>query len=344
MIRLLVIMVLSVSIGGAAMAYESIYPKTQAGKIEVKEIPERTALTTAGKGDPFEKRDDSFKILFDYIKENDVAMTVPVEGGATSNTLRFFVGGEDAPADLKAEAPVEIRQLDPVTVISAGVRGSYTRKNFEKGLEEIDQWLQAHPEWEADGEPYVVYWNSPFVPGFLKTSEVHQPVQPTGADSPLYDFAMKDIDGQDVGLKTYKGDVLLIVNVASRCGLTPQYTGLEALNRKYRDQGLVILGFPANNFMGQEPGTNLEIKAFCTENYGVTFPMFSKISVKGEDQHPLYRYLTSETTDPDFAGEITWNFNKFLVDRKGRIVNRFDSGVKPEDPQLVEAIEAALAQ
>jgi len=155
---------------------------------------------------------------------------------------------------------------------------------------------------------------------------------------------MKDIDGQDVKLKSYRGKVLLIVNVASRCGFTPQYAGLEMLYEKYRAQGLVILGFPANNFLGQEPGTNEEIKSFCSARYNVTFPMFAKISVKGKDQHPLYRYLTDKKTDPEHAGEISWNFSKFLVDRQGRIINRFGTRTTPTDEQLIKAIEQALKE
>lgn len=155
----------------------------------------------------------------------------------------------------------------------------------------------------------------------------------------MYDITVKDIDGNDVKLDTYKGKVLLIVNTASKCGLTPQYEGLQALYDKYKDKGLVVLGFPANNFMGQEPGTNEEIKEFCTLRYKVTFPMFAKISVKGEDQHPLYELLTG--TD-GFDGDITWNFEKFLVDKDGKILSRFSPKVTPEDPEIIKAIEAAL--
>ena len=158
----------------------------------------------------------------------------------------------------------------------------------------------------------------------------------------IYDFRLQDIDGKAVSLGDFKGNVLLIVNVASRCGYTYQYEGLEALYRRYKDSGLVILGFPANDFLGQEPGTNGQIKEFCSATYGVTFPLFSKISVKGDDQHPLYQYLTAQSTDPQFSGEITWNFNKFLVDRNGRIVARFDSRDKPEDEKTIQAIEKTL--
>ena len=160
--------------------------------------------------------------------------------------------------------------------------------------------------------------------------------------SSIYDFTVNDIDGNPVKLEQYKGKAVLIVNVASKCGNTPQYEGLQDLYKKYGDKGLVILGFPANNFGGQEPGTNEEIKDFCTTNYGVTFPMFSKISVKGEDIHPLYKYLTSAETDPEFAGDITWNFNKFLINPSGKIVARFDSKDKPESEKVVKAIQLAL--
>lgn len=155
----------------------------------------------------------------------------------------------------------------------------------------------------------------------------------------IYGFTMKDIDGKDVKLDKYKGKVVMIVNVASKCGFTPQYEGLQSIYTKYKDQGFVVLGFPANNFRGQEPGTEKEIKEFCSTKYNVTFPMFSKISVKGEDQDPLYAYLTDKQSDPDFGGEITWNFNKFLIDRKGKIVARFDSKDKPESETVTAAIE-----
>jgi glutathione peroxidase len=158
----------------------------------------------------------------------------------------------------------------------------------------------------------------------------------------IYDFKMKDIDGKDVKLDAYKGKVLLVVNTASKCGYTPQYEGLQAIYDKYQKDGFTILGFPANNFGGQEPGTEAEIKEFCTLKYKVTFPMFAKISVKGEDQHPLYTYLTSKETDPEFAGDISWNFNKFLIDRNGKIIARFSSKDTPQSEPVTTAIESAL--
>ena len=164
---------------------------------------------------------------------------------------------------------------------------------------------------------------------------------PTVATS-IYDFTLKNIDGKDASLAAYKGKVLLVVNVASRCGFTPQYEGLEKVYLKYKDRGLVILGFPANNFGGQEPGTNEEIKTFCSLKYNVTFPMFAKISVKGSDIHPLYQYLTDKQTDPQFGGDIKWNFNKFLVGRDGQIIGRFETAVKPESDEVTKAIEKAL--
>jgi len=159
----------------------------------------------------------------------------------------------------------------------------------------------------------------------------------------IYNFKVRDIDGKDVKLKSYKGKVVMVVNTASKCGYTPQYEGLQALYDKYKDKGLVILGFPANNFGGQEPGTEAEIKEFCTSKYKVTFPMFAKISVKGEDQHPLYAYLTSKKTNPNFGGEVSWNFNKFLIDRSGNIVGRFTSKDKPMADSVMAKVEKQLA-
>jgi glutathione peroxidase len=160
----------------------------------------------------------------------------------------------------------------------------------------------------------------------------------------IYDFTVKDIDGNDVKLKKYKGKVALVVNVASKCGYTPQYEGLQAIYEKYKDQGFVVLGFPANNFKNQESGTNAEIKEFCESKYKVTFPMFAKISVLGEDQEPLYKYLTNKETNPQYAGDITWNFNKFLVDKNGKILARFTSKDTPQSEAVTQAIEKALAQ
>lgn len=157
-------------------------------------------------------------------------------------------------------------------------------------------------------------------------------------------FKMKDIDGKTVKLKKYKGNVLLVVNTASKCGYTPQYEGLQATFDKYKSRGFYVLGFPANNFGGQEPGTEAEIKEFCTTKYKVTFPMFAKISVKGEDQDPLYKFLTSKETNPQFAGDITWNFNKFLIDRDGNVVARFSSKDKPEGEAVTAAIEKYLGE
>jgi glutathione peroxidase len=157
------------------------------------------------------------------------------------------------------------------------------------------------------------------------------------------DFTVKTIDGQEKNLSEYKSKVVLFVNVASKCGLTPQYKGLQAVYDKYKDQGFVVVGFPANNFNGQEPGTNEEIKQFCTSKYNVTFPMMSKISVKGDDKHPLYKFLTEGKAGQEFAGDIEWNFAKFLVDRNGNVMARFSARSTPDSPQVGEAIEKALA-
>jgi glutathione peroxidase len=165
------------------------------------------------------------------------------------------------------------------------------------------------------------------------------PATPPGT---IYDFSMKNIEGKEVKLSEYSGKVAMLVNVASKCGLTPQYEALQATYLKYKDQGFVVLGFPANNFLGQEPGTNEEIKNFCSIKYNVTFPLFAKISVKGDDMHPLYRFLTDKTTNPEFGGDIKWNFNKFLIGRDGRIIARFEPPVKPDSDQVIKAIEKAL--
>lgn len=163
------------------------------------------------------------------------------------------------------------------------------------------------------------------------------------ADAPksIYDVSLKDIDGTDTSLKPYQGKVMLIVNVASKCGKTPQYAQLEQLNQEYQKDGLAVLGFPCNDFGGQEPGTNSEIKEFCSKKYHVTFPMFDKVKVKGEEKHPLYQVLTGPASP--FPGDVKWNFGKFLVSRDGKILKRFEPGVKPDAPEVVSAIKEALA-
>lgn len=178
----------------------------------------------------------------------------------------------------------------------------------------------------------------------------------------IYDIPVKTIDGQEINLGEHKGKVLLVVNVASKCGLTPQYEGLESLYENYRERGLEILGFPANNFMGQEPGTEEEIKEFCSSNYNVQFPLFSKISVKGDDQHQLYHYLTETKPDTDVndggleenlkgyghnrstPGEVLWNFEKFLIGKNGTIAARFAPDVAATDERLVSKVEEELSK
>lgn len=160
----------------------------------------------------------------------------------------------------------------------------------------------------------------------------------------FYQFVMNDIDGKEVKFNQYQNKVVLVVNVASRCGFTPQYEGLEKIYLKYKDRGFIILGFPSNDFLGQEPGSNEEIKNFCSLTYGVTFPMFAKIKTGGKEIAPLYKYLTESRENPGLKGKITWNFNKFLIDRKGKTVARFDSKVKPEDRELTDAVEKALKE
>ena len=163
----------------------------------------------------------------------------------------------------------------------------------------------------------------------------------SAADAPLYDIPLKDIDGKDTSLKTYEGKPLLIVNVASKCGFTRQYAGLEDVWQKYKDKGLVVLGFPSNDFGGQEPGTNEQIKQFCSTKFNVSFPLFDKLHTKGAEQHPLYTALTGPTSP--VPGPVKWNFNKFLIGRDGKIIARYDSNVELNDAKLVQAIDAALA-
>lgn len=158
--------------------------------------------------------------------------------------------------------------------------------------------------------------------------------------APLYGFRLPDIDGHPVDLKTFKGKVLLIVNTASFCGNTPQYEGLQEMYERYRERGFEVLAFPANDFGQQEPGTNQEIKGFCYTKYSISFPLFSKISVVGKEKHPLYRYLTEQSA---FPGRVTWNFQKYLVDRSGNVIGKYDPGMNPLSPAILADVERALA-
>ena len=158
----------------------------------------------------------------------------------------------------------------------------------------------------------------------------------------LYDIHAKTIDGTDTALRAYAGKTLLVVNVASQCGLTPQYEGLQTLYDQYRSRGLEVLGFPCNQFGAQEPGSEAQIKTFCETRFGVTFPMFAKLDVNGAGRHPLYAFLTEQPTQPDGSGDIQWNFAKFLIDRSGRVVARFSPTVAPAAPELTAAIEKVL--
>jgi glutathione peroxidase len=177
---------------------------------------------------------------------------------------------------------------------------------------------------------------------FLFTALLAQAVcADTVTPGQLQSIALRDINGHETSLKAYAGQVVLLVNVASKCGFTPQYKGLQAIYEKYKDKGLVVVGVPSNDFGEQEPGSAEEIKAFCTENYGVTFPLMEKVHVKGADKHPLYVALTGQHAR--FPGEVKWNFGKFLIGRDGQVLQRFDSKVTPESAQLTEAIETALA-
>ncbi len=158
----------------------------------------------------------------------------------------------------------------------------------------------------------------------------------------IYEFTMNDIDSNPVAFEIFRNKVLLIVNVASKCGFTPQYKGLQKLYQEFKENGFFVLGFPANNFLSQEPGTNSEIKQFCSLKYDVSFPLFSKISVKGNNISPLYEFLTTKDTNPGFSGTIKWNFTKFLVDRAGSIVDRFAPMTRPDSKKVKKRIEQLL--
>jgi glutathione peroxidase len=177
------------------------------------------------------------------------------------------------------------------------------------------------------------------------TSFVKKPkksITSTPSTASTFDFTMKSIDDEDIALSTYKGKVVVVINTASECGLTPQYEEIEAFYKEYKDRGVEVLGFPANNFMHQEPGNNQTIKSFCTKNYGVTFQMFSKISVKGGDIHPLYQYLTQKDKNGVLDAPIKWNFQKFILDKNGRVVNSFPPKSKVSDAEFIAEIEKQL--
>lgn len=171
---------------------------------------------------------------------------------------------------------------------------------------------------------------------------LHQGINAQNMDQTVYQFTVQDIHGKDVSLSEFKGKAILIVNVASECGYTPQYADLQELYEKHKDKGLVILGFPANDFGAQEPGTNEEILTFCSTKFGVSFPMFSKITVKGEGQHPLYHFLTTKDLNGVLDSEVKWNFQKFLVDREGKLVRVIKPGVSVDNDEAIEAIESVL--
>ena len=186
----------------------------------------------------------------------------------------------------------------------------------------------------------AVFWTAPVSPAMADHPE-KKPGHDDDHECAL-DFRVQNIDGQTEDLEDYEGKVVLIVNVASRCGFTPQYEGLQATYEKYKDQGFVVLGFPCNQFGMQEPGSNADIQHFCSTKFNVGFPMFSKIDVKGSDASDLYEYLTSKDVEPAGSGPVSWNFEKFLIDREGNLVKRFKSRVTPEGKEMTEAIESLL--
>lgn len=173
---------------------------------------------------------------------------------------------------------------------------------------------------------------------------LHLLLTPSFAPSSVYDFVAKGIDGKDVNLSSYKGKVLIIVNVASKCGFTPQYKDLQGFYDRYKSKEVLVLGFPSNNFMAQEPGSNQEIKEFCSSKYGVNFPMFSKIDVKGSGIHPLYQYLTSKKLNGSVDSPVSWNFQKFLVDKNGKVIKSYSPSTSVWDPEFVKDVELLLSK
>ena len=171
----------------------------------------------------------------------------------------------------------------------------------------------------------------------------NQSTEATEEPDTALDFKVKSIDGKEVDLSKYKGNVVIIVNTASKCGMTPQYKQLQELHEKYTDKGVKVLGFPCNQFGGQEPGTEEDIKTFCTKNYGVTFDMFSKVDVNGEDANDLFKFLTAAEVQPKGSGDVGWNFEKFVLDKSGKPIARFGSRVKPDSEEFMEVVTAAVA-
>jgi len=347
-------------IGGCSAVEEVQYTVLdKQGPIELREYKPYVVAETRIDGAFSNVGNEAFNRLFSYISVNNqtkqsIAMTAPVNQQATSQKIAMtapvnqqkagdaYVVSFVMPAEFTlATVPepldkrVVLKEVPAHLAAAIVYSGSWDEKNYLAHKAKLEQHL-AEKGWKADGEAVYARYNSPFTLSFLRRNEVVIPL------ASVYSFTVEDIDGKPVSLGSYRGKALLLVNVASQCGYTQQYAGLQKLYEQYTHQGFEILAFPANNFGGQEPGTNAEIKTFCTSKFNVSFPIFSKISVDGPDIHPLYAFLTSPKYDPQFAGKITWNFNKFLINRKGEIVGRFDSKVKPEDPELVQAIEAML--
>ncbi len=329
------------------------------GAIELREYKPYVVAQTRIEGDFNEVGNKAFNRLFGYISgknrsKQSIAMTAPVHQQAASQKIAMTapVGQQKTPdawivtfampAEFTLEtlpepqdSSVELKQIPGHLAAAITYSGSWDEKTYESHKTKLENYI-VESGWKTDGEPIFARYNSPFTLSFFRRNEVIIPV--TG----FYGFSIDDIDGKPVRMSEFKGKIVLLVNVASRCGFTPQYEGLQKLYETYKDRGFSVLAFPANNFGGQEPGTSAEIKAFCTSNYNVSFPIFSKISVTGQDIHPLYGYLTSVKTNPRFPGKITWNFNKFLIGKHGEILGRFDSKVKPDDPELIRTIEDSL--
>jgi len=339
------------------------------GAIEIRRYQPQVVAETTVEGDFDQVGNTAFRRLFNYIsggnrtqqsiamtapvgqqpKEEKIAMTAPV--GQQKSGDRYVVSFMMPSSYTLETLPeptdpnVTLRAIPAHTAAAIRYSGTWSQKRYQAHYEKLLTFIEQQG-YVAKGEPVWARYNPPFTPWFLRRNEILMEIEPmkTAKTQPdtLYAFTVTDIDGKPVSLADYKGKVVLIVNVASKCGFTKQYAGLQTLYDRYKDRGFAVLGFPANNFGGQEPGTEEEIKAFCSTQFNVTFPMFAKISVAGSDIAPLYAWLTDETANAPHGGAIGWNFTKFLIGKDGRTLARFGSRVDPLDAKLIEQIEKAL--
>ncbi len=363
---------LGLLLSGNAMAIEeakySVLEKH--GSIELRLYAPHIVAETAVDGDFEDAGNQAFGRLFNYISgsnrsKESIAMTAPVGQQKTSEKIAMTAPVGQQKSDGKylisfmmpskytmdtlpepTDGRVVLRQIPQRTVAAIRYSGTWSQKRYAAHEQKLRDFI-AQRGYAIKGEPNWARYNPPFTPWFLRRNEILmeiEPMQKTQAQSSqgIYAFTLNAIDGKPIALADYKGKVVLVVNVASHCGFTKQYAGLQELYTRYKDRGFVILGFPANNFGGQEPGSDADIQSFCATKYNVTFPMFSKISVGGEDIAPLYAYLTDTVANAPHGGAIKWNFTKFLIGKDGRTIARFGSSTEPLDGKITEQIDNAL--